>query len=35
MTREEWKLWRRECIRAAVLMIAVYLLALGLPNWIG
>lgn len=35
MTREERKLWRRECIRAGVLMIVVGLMALGLPNWIG
>lgn len=28
MTREERKLWRKECIRSAVLMIVVGLLAL-------
>ncbi len=35
MTREERKLWKRECIRSAVLMAALGLVALGLPNWIG
>lgn len=35
MTREERKLWRREFIQSAVLMIVVGLMALGLPNWIG
>lgn len=35
MTREERKLWRRECIRSAALMIVVGIIALGLPNWIG
>lgn len=35
MTREERKMWRRECIQSAVLMIVVVLMALGLPNWIG
>lgn len=33
--REEIKRWRRECIRSAVLMIVVGLVALGMPNWIG
>ena len=31
MTREERKLWKRECIRSAVLMAALGLVALGLP----
>ena len=35
MTREERKLWRRECVRSAVLIIVVGLVALGMPNWIG
>ena len=35
MTREERKAWRRECIRSAVLMILVAVVALGLPNWLG
>lgn len=35
MTREERKLWKRECIQSAVLMIVVGLMALGFPNWIG
>lgn len=35
MTREERKLWKRECIHSAVLMAALGLVALGLPNWIG
>ena len=35
MTREERKMWQRECIRSAVMMIVVGLVALGMPNWIG
>lgn len=35
MTREERKMWRRECIRASVIIAALFAMFLGLPNWIG
>ena len=35
MTREECKLWRRECIKAGVIITALFAVFLGFPNWIG
>lgn len=33
MTREEWKRWKRKCIRDGILFLLITAVACGLPNW--